>query len=803
MARTLELKQLFQISREKASACQGKTFVGIDFGTSTTVISVATVDSNTGCISCETIQLEQTYIDGHKMEGELLPTVIADAKGLLVGQGAYELKGKPDFTFGENIWHSFKMELGKDLGPRWFKSKHAKIKSPQDATKIFFQYLKSKIEKYCMQNGLSTEIQYAVSIPASFESNQRKDLIEALAANNIAISGHNLIDEPNAAFLGYINPDAYYKEPIKLHSGYNPKVLVFDFGAGTCDISILELVADYHGLNTRNISISQFTELGGNDIDRYIANNYLLPRILKLNDIDEDSYTTTQLNIIVSQLLGIAEHLKIQACRAFSFYLEEKESLKDIADTGQSVKVRIPTSIYTDYKDLKQTEFTLSYKEFVETMQVFFKNSIWSKRTVVKHQKEYNSIYATIDSAIKKAHINKDQVDYVMMIGGSSKNPFVQQALAKYFKGNTKILIPQDLQALVSQGASIHSLLSNGMGITVVRPITSEPIIAVVRGGQELPIIPAGTEIPFAPVSFDNFTTGNQSQSIIEIPICVSNKKKMLANVRIQNPSGEPFPKDEKIILTLEMSADKLLNATASIAGIDYTVQYENPFANTYLTDQEKKILKAQRKTYISANKNGGRPSQASLRDLRQAYIDADKDFQAAETYEEEISYYPQQDVYNYIGVLYHNSGNYNKAMKLFRKAIKTNPNETWPHSNLGHDLFITGQYDEAKIELLKAIELKGDNTTALIVLGRLLKEEGKDEESKKYSQQAYNILMRRWHEGNLSKVDYGWLESVAKALGHNDEALEISRSRPHEDIDYGFNEANLITSKMKEDNKI
>ena len=802
MAHTLELKQLFQFSREKAMACLNKTFVGIDFGTSTTVVSVATVEPNTGDIQCETIQLEQTFLDGHKMEGELLPTVIAEADGLLVGQGAYELKGKPDYTFGENIWHSFKMELGKDLGPRWFKSKHSKIKSPQDATKIFFKYLKSKIEKYCKQNSLGLDIQYAVSIPASFESNQRKDLIDALAANNISISGHNLIDEPNAAFLGYINPDAYYKEPIKLKAGYNPKVLVFDFGAGTCDISILELVADFHGLNTRNISISQFTELGGNDIDRYIACNYLLPRILKLNNIDEDSYTTTQLNIIVNQLMGIAERLKIQACNAFSFYLGEKDSINDIADTGQSVKVKIPTCIYTDYKDLEQTEFVLSYKEFVETMKVFFKNDIWSKKTVVKHQKEYNSIYATIDSAITKAHIDKDQIDYVMMIGGSSKNPFVQQAITKYFKRNTTILMPQDLQALVSQGASIHSLLSNGMGITVVRPITSERIIAVLRGGDEMPIIPAGTEIPFAPVSLDNFSTGDQSQKIIEIPICVSNKEKVLANIKIENPSGEPFPKDETIILTLEMSADKLLKATASIAGINCTVQYENPFANTYLTNQEKRILKAQRKTYVSANKNGGRPSQVSLRDLRQAYIDADKDFQAAETYEEEISYYPRQDVYNYIGVLYHNSGNINKAIRFFRKAINANPNEPRPHSNLGHDLFLIGQYEEAKTELLKAIELKGDNTTAIIVLGRLLNEVGDKEESRKYSEQAYNILMRKWHEGNLRKVDYGWLESVARTLGHTDVASEVYRSRPREDKDYGFNEVNLIISKNNKEDK-
>ena len=75
-----------------------------------------------------------------------------------------------------------------------------------------------------------------------------------------------------------------------------------------------------------------------------------------------------------------------------------------------------------------------------------------------------------------------------------------------------------------------------------------------------MPIIPAGTEIPFAPVSLGNFSTGDQSQKIIEIPICVSNKEKVLANIKIENPSGEPFPKDETIILT---------NVLVSLGGVD------------------------------------------------------------------------------------------------------------------------------------------------------------------------------------------------------------------------------------------
>lgn len=796
MAKNLTLHQLFQIPENAIDKVIGKTFVGIDFGTSTTVVSIASYDVASKQIICESLQLLQLMPDGNPIEAELTPTIIAiNSDGRpLVGQGAYSLKGNPEYVFGENIWHSFKMELGENLGQRWYRSKQAVIKSPQDATKFFFKKLKQFIEKACSDRGLSTDISYAVSIPASFESNQRKDLLEALAANEIAMSGKTLIDEPNAAFIGYVNPDMYYKEPLELRGGYNPKVLVFDFGAGTCDISLLEINADYKGYHSRNISISQFSELGGNDIDRYIAYNYLLPRILKLNGMEEDDYTTSQLEMITNQLMGIAEKLKIAICKDFEYILTDKNTLDDVVKNNKVRSLEIPTNIYTDYKDLVQNTFSLSYSEFIDTMKVFFKKGILSSSTIVKRQKRYNSVYATIESAINKAHISKDEIDYVMMIGGSSKNPFVQKSIKNYFKENTKVLIPQNMQSLVSQGAAIHSLLTNGFGSTIVRPITSEPIVVVTAGEQVLPIIPAGTEIPFPPVKIDQFSTGEKEMSAIEIPICVTNEKKMLANLKIADPLGMPLPPKTQIVVTLEMNADKLLTAHATCMGIECVVVSENPFANTYLTDEEKKIMDELRNTYIAADKNGGIPTRQSLRNLRQAYVDADKDFQAAEILEEEIRYYPQSDMYNYLGVLYHNGGNYNKAIYFLKKAIENDNTSPWPYANLGNDYFLIGKYEEAKEALLKALDIRAESTSALITLGQIYSEENNLKEARGCYEQAYNILMRRFHEGNLDRVDYGWLIDVARKLGKYKEAQEVEAAKPKKEHRVGYNKENLAS---------
>lgn len=796
MAKNLTLHQLFQIPENAVDKTIGKTFVGIDFGTSTTVVSIASYAKDSKQIGCESLQLPQLMPDGNPMEAELMPTIIAiNSDGRpLVGQGAYSLKGNPEYVFGENIWHSFKMELGKDLGPRWYRSKQSVIKSPQDATRFFFKQLKRCIEKVCSDRNLPTDIHYAVSIPASFESNQRKDLLDALAANGIAMSGKTLIDEPNAAFIGYVNPDMYYKEPLELKDGYNPKVLVFDFGAGTCDISMLEISADHKGYHSRNISISQFSELGGNDIDRYIAHNYLLPRILELNGMEEDDYTTSQLEVIAMQLMGIAEKLKKAICRDFEYILTDKSSLDDVVKNNRSRTLEIPTRIYTDYKELVQDSFSLSYSEFIETMNVFFKKDIFFSYTSVKRQKRYNSVYDTIDSAITKAHINKGEIDYVMMIGGSSKNPFVQRSIKEYFKGNTKVLIPQDMQSLVSQGAAIHSLLANGFDSTIVRPITSEPIVVVTAGEEVVPVIPAGTEIPFPAVTIDQFSTGEKEMSQIEIPVCVTNERKMLANLKIADPLGVQLPPKTQIVLTLEMNADKLLTAHATCMGIECQVVSENPFANTYLTDEERKIMEEERKAYVAADKNGGIPTLQSLRDLRKAYLEAEKHYQAAEILEEELRYYPQSDMYNTLGVLYHNGGNYNKAIYFYKKAIEKGKLSTWPYSNLGHDYFIIGKYADAKPALEKAIEIEADNTSALITLGDVLSEEGNKDEAHGYYEQAYNILMRKYHKGCLDRVDYSWLIDVARKLGKNEEAKEIEAARPKKVHQVGYNKENLAT---------
>ena len=178
LVETTDLSNILSINSMLASSINdirdGQTYVGIDFGTSTTVVSIASYNKSNKTITVEPMRLDQLLEDGTRYQSEKLPTVIAWYKDtFLVGEGASNLKYK--LRKGENIWYSFKMEIGEDLGAKYFNSAVKNIDgisiiNPKDCVKVFFMYLKMLISRYCQSHILSPNINYAVSIPASLHS---------------------------------------------------------------------------------------------------------------------------------------------------------------------------------------------------------------------------------------------------------------------------------------------------------------------------------------------------------------------------------------------------------------------------------------------------------------------------------------------------------------------------------------------------------------------------------------------------------------------------------------------------------
>lgn len=772
------------------------TFVGIDFGTSTTVVSIATKESGEEKIKTLPIKLTQILEDGTIYQSEKLPSVIAWYNGrLLVGEGASNLKYT--LTKGKNIWFSFKMEIGEDLGAKYYNSEvgdmeGVKIRNPKDCVRVFFMYLNILIKKYCQDNGLSDNIMYAVSIPASFEANQRKELMEALESNGMNISKQSLIDEPNAAFISYVHDSEESEKPLLISPHYNSNVLVFDFGGGTCDISILEIGKSTNGLYSKNIAISKFTKLGGDDVDRYITFKYILPRFFEANNVSDDDFITKERQYIATQLYKVSERLKILLCKKISNQMYQLEIPDYIKSNSDKASITIPVSVETKKGLLTQSEFFLSIKELVEVMSVFMKSSLIPSS--IKGQEEYNNIFMPIESAIKKANVCKSEIDYVLLIGGSAQNPFIQEALKKYFD-DSEILVPQDLQTHVSKGAAIHSLLMNGINKCIIQPITSEPIFVITKDTTNKVLIPAGTTIPCDTVVIDDLIPTKDHQEAIELPICVGNENKMLFNLKITRDGG--FLTTAQVTLALEITADKLLLAKAHCMGVSCMVEPQNPFANKELSTEERIVLRAEREANIETERNGGIPTKNYLISLRKAYEDAGNDFKAAETLEQQNEIYPNPEEYNLIGVYYHNSGNRDKAIDFFERALDHNPNDYWANFNLGNTLFYR-DLKRARQYLNKAYELNPFEPCINILLGRLDKREGKESEAKEKFQIAYDKYEQKWKANLFYNSDYGWFASVAEELGKKDKAYEIRSAKPKIEQTTYYDEENLTQTRTK-----
>ena len=803
MATDINIKSLFPAIRNSQVAKPmtdifNTTFIGIDFGTSTTVVSISTIDKETKDIKTEPVWLNQKLYDGAIMSAEKIPTVIAwYNKQLLVGKGAADLKYQ--LKKGVNVWYSFKMELGEDLGSKYFSSELNRnsatpILNPKDAARVFFQYLKAQIDRYVRTKNLPTNLQFAVSIPASFEANQRKELIYALEQNGISINKQSLIDEPNAAFLSYVQVSSQENNPLRIPEGDNPKVLVFDFGAGTCDVSILELGKDLNGIYSKNLSISKFEKLGGDDIDKYIAIEYLFPELLKESNKSIDEFRTPEKNRIISQLLKAAEQLKIMICEAIALQMTNR-ILPATATSKDFVSVGFKIEIDSRKGWLTLTEPKLSFQQVNDAMKTFLKSTSLVPFKTKNVQEEFVTIYSPIQTALKKATLSKNDIDYVLFIGGSSKNPYVQAALKEHFK-ESDILVPRDLQTHVSAGAAIHSLVYNGFNKNIIQPITSEPFIVITKDETQKIILKAGTHIPCDLILIDDLVTSQDGQAAIELPICLGSPNKLLYNIKIVCGDQKGFKKNTPVRLELEITTDKLLIARASAVGQSVFVEPINPFANKELSTEERVVLKAERQANLEAELNGGKPTKEGLEALYKAYEKVGNNFRAAETLELLFELYPDNSKYNLIGVLYSRAGHNDKALEFYELAYKYDKDAT---TAFNYALSLRDK-DKAKFKeiLEESLRLEPDKPHSLFELGRLLKKE-KDRKGKEMIEKAFEIWKKKFDSNRMSESDYSWLASAADELGMRDFAIQVRDSKPRFTGEKLYNDANLTVTNREE----
>lgn len=375
--------------------------------------------------------------------------------------------------------------------------------TPQEISAMILQKLKLDAESF-----LETVIDKAViTVPAHFDDAQRQATKDAGTIAGLEVV--RILNEPTAAAMAY-----GFDKQSKIQT-----IVVFDLGGGTFDVSILEIGEGiYQVLGTAGDNF-----LGGDDWDERIM-NWIINKFYEEHGID----------------------LKIQK-DALQKILEASEKAKIELSSKLETNIKIPF-ISSDATGAKHINYTLTRKEFEEMT-----------KDLVERLK------IPVEEAFKAANIRYNQVDEVILVGGSTRMPMVQEMAKKIFNKEPRKDIDPD--KVVALGAAIQAgIIEGNVKEMVLLDVTSLSLGVETAGGGFTKIIPRNTQIPVKKTKI--FTTVQDGQSTVEVHVLQGERELAKYNkslARFELVGIPPAPKGiPKIEVTFEIDADGILHVSAS-----------------------------------------------------------------------------------------------------------------------------------------------------------------------------------------------------------------------------------------------
>ena len=406
--------------------------------------------------------------------------------------------------------------------------------TPQEISAMILQKMKKTAEDY-----LGQEVTDAViTVPAYFSDSQRQATKEAgqIAGLNV----QRIVNEPTAAALAY-GVDKSNKDM---------KIAVFDLGGGTFDISILE----FGGGVFEVLSTNGDTHLGGDDFDQviidWLANGFK----------SDEGIDLTKDPMAMQRLKEAAEKAKIELSSSNSTEI----NLPYITADGGVPKHLVKT--------LTRSQFEQLAHELIQACLVPCQN------------------------AMRDAKLSTSDIDEVILVGGSSRIPAVQELVKNYFgKEPSKGVNPDEVVAL---GASIQGAILNkeeGVNDIVLLDVTPLTLGIETMGGVMTKLIEANTTIPAK--KSETFSTAVDNQTAVTIhvlqgerPMASQNKSIGQFNLDGIAPAQRGVPQIE---VTFDIDANGILNVSAKdkATGKEQAIRIE---ASSGLSEEEIKRMKAE-----------------------------------------------------------------------------------------------------------------------------------------------------------------------------------------------------------------
>lgn len=674
-------------------------FYGIDLGTTYTVVSA--IDSSDIQIPVDKLPVKLLSVEQHspfELDGSEKSEMVASVLGvdkynrMYVGNKLYRLKGHPLFKKDKNLFYHWKLDLGVSVKPLY---KSAVREDVDDAVKVA-----GKILNYIRLQtiGKQTWKNVVVTVPASFQSNQRIDVLHAMKYGSIDIDTCSILDEPNAAIIGYLNQISNQEKFEMLHTGQK-NFLVIDFGGGTCDLSLIKIKLENNSfLNISNLSISRYNDLGGQDIDMLIAEKLLLPEFQK--QVSNKEFENEELEtLVLPQLAVLAERIKIElsqliAAKYSSYSKINLPNLNDLTVSYPEFEMNINDEFLL--KDIKITG-----QDLYDIMLHLFSSTSHRLEII---DKVISSVPSVIDDTLDKANFKRTNIDYVLYVGGSVQNLlFIHEC--QQLLSSSVCLLPQRPDTLVAKGASIYSFYKNRYKIELIKPIVSDTIGIITKNAKFYPLVKAGTVLPFE-FEFDNFNLQGMHQRRVEIPICIENSDCIVHVISFNLNSLNDI--NETIKIKVLLDKDKLFKVSVHI-GVNQLAEIEliNPIALANISSENRQILLTKHELDNARLNNNLRDEMQLLRRLIKEYYGISSYNRCISSCLEFLNQFDPIDdgVLNYLYCSYNALGQKRKASETIRKAVKHHPNKDY----LNYNLSLTIESEEGPQKAIEFIENLSD----------------------------------------------------------------------------------------------